>query len=310
MLFFHALAGIFGILLVVAIGWLLARKGWFSAESRSLLPRLVTVVSLPPCLAYTMVSSFKRDDLFQLFAGAFLPLALHFVMFGLAWLVGRVFGVQRRHFGLFCTCVSNSNTIFVGIPVNLALFGQSALPYVLLYYFASTIFLWTVSNYAICSDGEGGKHPSVSQIMHNIFSPPMLGFLAGMAIIIAGLPLPDFLLQAAKSLGDMTTPLALIYLGVMLHSMDLSGLRLDRDIVLGLAGRLVVFPLCMLFLVRSLPIPELMGKVFVIQSSLPVLMQAAILSAYHKTDPEYGALMVSLSTLLSVVTIPVFMVLL
>ena len=79
---------------------------------------------------------------------------------------------------------------------------------------------------------------------------------------------------------------------------------------LALVGRLVVSPLVVLLLVPLFPIPELMGKVFIMQASLPVLMQAAILSAYYRTDPEFGALMVSLSTLLSALTIPIYMTLL
>lgn len=53
-----------------------------------------------------------------------------------------------------------------------------------------------------------------------------------------------------------------------------------------------------------------MEKVFIIQSGLPCMMQISILSAYYKTDAEFGALMVSLSTILSVITIPIAMTLL
>ena len=45
MAFLHGLQGILGLLLVVAVGWLLAARGWFSAEMGTLLPRLVTRVA-------------------------------------------------------------------------------------------------------------------------------------------------------------------------------------------------------------------------------------------------------------------------
>ena len=51
-----------------------------------------------------------------------------------------------------------------------------------------------------------------------------------------------------------------------------------------------------------------MGKVFIIQASLPVMAQAAILSAHYHTDPEFGAQAVCLSTLLSMLTSPLYMV--
>ena len=133
MVFLHALGGIFGLLLVVAVGYALAWKGWFSTESQMLLPRLVTYVALPPFLMCTLLQSFDRDHLLHMLYGALLPFTSLIITFSLAWVVGRIVHVQRKHFGLFCACVSNSNTIFVGIPVNLALFGEESLPYVLLY---------------------------------------------------------------------------------------------------------------------------------------------------------------------------------
>ena len=125
MVFLHALGGIFGLLLVVAVGYALACKGWFSTESQMLLPRLVTYVALPPFLMCTLLQSFDRDHLLHMLYGALLPFTSLVITFSLAWVVGRIAHVQRKHFGLFCACVSNSNTIFVGIPVNLALFGEA-----------------------------------------------------------------------------------------------------------------------------------------------------------------------------------------
>lgn len=312
MLFLHALGGIFGLLLVVAVGYVLAWKGWFSTECQMLLPRLVTYVALPPFLMSTFLQSFDRDNLLHMLYGALLPFTSQILTFSLAWVVGRAVRVRRRHLGLFCACVSNSNTIFVGIPVNLALFGEESLPHVLLYYFASTIFFWTVGNYAISSDGksDGRERTRLGDNIRHIFSPPMLGFLTGLSLVLLNVELPRFLLDTARHLGNLTTPLALLFIGVSLQNMDLRHLRLDRDLALALLGRLVLSPLVVALLVPLFPIPELMAKVFIIQASLPVLMQAAILSAYYRTDPEFGALMVSLSTLLSAITIPICMCLL
>ena len=213
-------------------------------------------------------------------------------------------------------CVTLGLTTHAKIKRNALIFKAVCVPgyiaYVLLYYFASTIFFWTVGNYAISSDGcgDGRERTRLCDNIRHIFSPPMLGFLTGLALVMFKVDLPRFLLDAAKYLGNLTTPLALLFIGVTLQTMDLRRLKLDRDLVLALVGRLVVSPLVVLLLVPLFPIPELMGKVFIMQASLPVLMQAAILSAYYRTDPEFGALMVSLSTLLSALTIPIYMTLL
>jgi predicted permease len=59
---------------------------------------------------------------------------------------------------------------------------------------------------------------------------------------------------------------------------------------------------------RFFSLPPLMAKVFIIQSSLPVVSSAALLAGYHRSDVGYASVAVSLSTLLSLVTIPLYMV--
>lgn len=323
MVLLQAFGGVFSLLLVVGVGYVLAALGWFSPESRRLLPRLVTNVALPPFLLCTILRSFGREDLAHMLQGALLPLVAMVLMYALAWVTGRAARVDRRHFGLFCACVSNPNTIFIGIPVNMALFGEAAVPYVLLYYFASAAFFWTVGNYAISRDEraggsaarreEAGAVPAGSRLagrLKNIVSAPMLGFLAGFLLALLEVEPPRVILDAARLVGGLTTPLALIFIGVTLQGMELRRLHLTRDMLLALAGRMVASPLLMWALLPFFGLPELAGRVFVMQASLPVLMQVAILSGYYGTDPEFGSLMVSLSTLACAVTIPVWMVLL
>ncbi|MDE7370909.1 MAG: AEC family transporter [Desulfovibrio sp.] len=319
MVLLQAFGGVLSLLLVVGVGYVLAGRGWFPPAVRGLLPRLVTNVALPPFLMCTILRSFGREDLWHMLQGTLLPLLAMVLMYALAYVVGRAAGVERRHFGLFCACVSNPNTIFIGIPVNMALFGEEAVPYVLLYYFASTSFFWTVGNYAISRDerapgaaapqpaGEG--HPG-GRRRKALVSAPVFGFLAGVSLALLHVELPGFLLEAARLVGSLTTPLALIYIGVTLHEMDLRHLRVTRDMALALTGRMAVSPLLVWALLPLFGLPPLMGKVFVMQASLPVLMQVAILSGYYNTDPEFGSLMVSLSTLACAVTIPVYMLLL
>ena len=132
MVFLHALQGILSLQIIVSIAYVLARKGWFSPETQILLPRLVTTVALPSYLFYTITHSFGRDDLVHLIYGSIFPLFSILLTFAVALLVAKVTRVERRHFGLFCASFTTSNTVFIGLPVNLALFGDAAAPYVLL----------------------------------------------------------------------------------------------------------------------------------------------------------------------------------
>jgi malate permease and related proteins len=310
--FLHAVQGVLTLLLISAVGYFLAAKGWFNQQTEAVLPRLVNYVALPMFLIYSLVHAFHREDLGQLLYGASIPFLSMILCFFCSWLVGRFFKVNRQHIGVFHAAFVNSNSIFVGLPVTLALFGETALPYTLLYFFANTTFFWTVGNYSLSQDSAGQKKVSLFSMgtLKKIFSGPMIGFLAAIFLILTGLSLPGFFMDAAHYLGNMTTPLALIFIGVTLHKLDLRKIRLNADIVWVLLGRFVVSPLMICALSVFLPMPLLMFKVFIIMASLPAMAQIVVLSSFYRADSEYAAVVVSLSTLLSIVTIPVYMMLL
>ena len=89
-------------------------------------------------------------------------------------------------------------------------------------------------------------------------------------------------------MGNLTTPLALIFTGICLYKMDLRHLHLSRDLVLALLGKLVICPLILAGMLHFVELPELMEKVFIIQAGLPCMMQISILGAVYKTDAPFG----------------------
>lgn len=305
----HAIEGVLTLLVIGAVGYILARGKWFSPDSKLLLPKLVTVVSLPPYMIYNISNSMTRDELLHLVYGSVVPFISISLAFGASILIARLIKTGQKRRGIFCTSFTASNTVFIGIPVNIALFGEEALPYVLLYYFANTIFFWTIGNYLVASGGEGPKPKILSKAtFRQIVSPPLLGLFIGVTLVLCGLKLPPFLNSAAMHLGALTTPLAIMILGIILQGMPLKSIRLDLDLLFVMFGRFIFSPLTIMLLAHFFPLPPLMYKVFVIQASLPVIASVAMLATYYKSDAEFGAVSVSATTLFSIITIPIFMV--
>jgi len=311
MVLLHAIEGVLTLILMGIVGCILAHRGWFTAETKALLPKMVNYVSLPFFLLYSLINAFHRDDLVHLIYGAVVPFLAMVMCFVLSLFLGKVLRINKKHLGIFHASFTTSNSIFVGLPVTLALFGEKALPYTLLYFFANTTFFWTIGNYSMSLDSGTAKTKLFSYgTLKRIFSGPIIGFLTALLLILFEIPLPEFFMNAAHYLGNMTTPLALIFIGVTLYGMDLRKTKFNRDLLWVLLGRFVISPLSISLVAFFLPIPDLMYKVFIIMASLPVMVQVVVLSSFYKTDTEYATLIVSVSTLLSVLTIPLYMVIL
>lgn len=307
----HAISGVLTLILMGAIGSYLAKIGWINATNKGLFPKLVTTVSLPLFFIYNITHAFSHDQLLNLITGSIVPFISIGICFILSVFLGKFMSTKGRR-GIFQSTFTTSNTIFVGLPVTMALFGEEAIPYTLLYFFANTTFFWTLGNACIQADSKEFSYQQMFTLktLKRIFSPPILGFLTSLIILILDIPLPKFFMDTAFYMGNLTTPLAIIFIGVTLYSMGLKKIRFDLGLIGICFGRFIIAPLSMYLLSFIFPMPELMFKVFFIMASLPAMIQTVVLASLYDTDTEYATLVVSATTLLSIITIPIYMVIL
>jgi len=308
MVFLHAVEGVISILIMVAVGYALTWKGWFNSETAKLIPKLVNYVALPPYMLWSLMNTFDKGKLEHMIYGMAVPLLSMAITFIIGVGISILLKVPPGRKGTFRAVYFASSAVFVGVPVNAALFGESSIQYVLLYFLANALMFWTIGNYSISTDGQGPPAKILSlTTLKNIFSAPLVGFLFAITLILLEIRVPDFLFNTAKSLGGMTTPLSLMFIGIVMFSVDLKKLRLTKDLIAVLFGRFVVSPVAVLLVASFFPLPELMKKVFVIQAALPAISQTTLMTSFYGGDSEYAATLVSLTTLVSMLAIPIYM---
>jgi predicted permease len=308
MIIFHTIESIFSIVLMIITGYVLTNKGWFNEEASRLFSRIITNIALPAYMIWNLMSTFNKDGLLHLAAGLIVPFSSMLACYAVGYMVSKVLKVKSGRQGTFRSMFFVSNTIFIGLPVNLALFGEESVPYVLLYYIANTSLFWTIGVSGIGNDGTAGKDSvSVIEVGKKIFSPPLLGFLLAIALILCNINLPHFILDTCKYLGNMTTPLSMLFIGIAIWGVKLKNIKISKDMIGVFLGRFVISPLIVMAITYIMPLPLLMKKVFIIQAMLPVMTQTAIVAKSYQADAEYAAIMTAVTTIAAIAVIPVYM---
>ena len=308
-IFLRSISGILVILGMILVGFVIGEKGWFDDKSRGLLAKLVTQVALPCYMLYTITQRFTAADLLIMLPALRFPALSMVILLGIATGVARIFAVRQDRRGLFISMFFNSNTIFVGLPINQALFGDASIPYVLIYYMCNTTFFWTLGTYLIQRDGEGEAQFDLKTSLKKVFSPPLMGFLLGLVFVMLQIKMPAFLASDLQYLGNLTTPLSMIFIGLSVSHVGVKQLVLGKDQLLILLGRFLVAPLLMASIVYWVPLPSLMKQVFIIQSAMPVMTNAPVVARLYGADSDYAAVMVTETTLATMVVIPILMLL-
>ena len=306
----HGLEGIFEVLFIIAIGVALTKKGWFGSDMSAVFSKLVMKVSLPLYMLCQMEKDFTHDSLIRIAPDLILPFASIFLAYIVGRIAAKVLHIRRERQGVFVTCFFIANTIFIALPVNLALFGTQSVPSVMLYYMANTTMFWTLGIYHIVNDSQGGKGnmPLFSaQTIKKVFSPPLMGFLIGLVFVLANIKLPNFLLTSFQYVGNMATPMSLLVIGIEMAGISLSDIHWDRDVVGALIGRFLVCPACVLALLPFIPVTPMSAQVFTMQASMPAMTQMTVVAKSIGADVRYSTQVTFITVVMGIVVIPLYM---
>ncbi|MDV7719788.1 AEC family transporter [Pediococcus ethanolidurans] len=306
-IFIHSIQGVIIIIVMIAIGYILSWRKWFDENSSRLIAKLVTQIALPAYMISTITHDFTAKKLLSTLPDLRFPVLSMLILFALAAVLYRVMQIKEQHRGLFESMFLNSNTVFIGLPVNMALFGNRSLPYVLVYYMANTTIFWTLGVWLIQRDGTTSEKFNLKTTLGKIFSPPLLGFIVGVLLVIFHIQLPQFVLTDCQYIGGLTIPLSMFFIGIAIQRAGIQNVTIDRDSLGVLSGRFIFAPVLMTLLVLPMPVPVLMKQVFILQSAMPVMTNAPVVAKLYHADEKYAAIMVTETTLLSLAVIPLLM---
>lgn len=312
-LFLTSITSIIPIIAIIVLGYILQVRGWFGDDFGPNLSRLIMNVALPASIFVSVMKYLTLDKLISLSGG----LLYTFVAFILGYMVAYVavilFKVRPGRRGTMINTFVNANTIFIGLPLNAALFGDQALPYFLIYYITNTISTWTLGVYLMTSDSKSGQSKETTKFdWKKLLPAPLVGFLVALLFLILRIPIPDFATNTLTYVGNIVTPLSLIYIGIVLAKAGLNTIAFDKDTIVTLVGRFILAPLIMLLVLKFFAsnMAAVEFKTFMIQSATPALAVLPILANQGKGDVEFSTNVVTLSTVLFIVVIPILQTLL
>ena len=240
--FLHSLNCVLILLLLAGAGYWTAHKGWYDAQSTALIAKLVTFMSLPAYLFSSVMEKLDHDELISLAGSMVIPFLTVWLCFFVSRIIVKVCKVEHVHAGTFSSAFTATNNMFIGVPVSIALFGDEAIVPTLLYFFANTTFFWTMGNFLEAMDGIAAEKKAAPKVLSlatvkRVFSPPLCGFLLAILLILLDLRLPEAFMTAAKYMGGITSPLALIFIGIMIYRIGVRNIRITKDLGLVLLGR-------------------------------------------------------------------------
>lgn len=285
------------IFILVAVGMLLRKINILDSTGRKYITSLLINVILP-C---NIVQSFMLEMNEEILRSTLAVLVMAFSIQIFSWLFGKVAYTKveerRRKVMQYGTMCSNGG--FMGNPVVEGIFGAQGLMYASVYLIPLRLFMWSAG--LSCFTKTTWKETLRKLAVHPCIVAVWIGFF----FMGTGLSLPAGASDALRYLSNCTLPISMLAIGTILAEVNLKTV-IEKDVLWYCVIRLLFLPGLTLLACRLFDFNKLVTGVCVILACMPAGSTTAILADKYNGDAAFASKIVMMSTLLSMLTIPLF----
>ena len=277
-------------------GFCISRAGIIREDNRTVLVRLLMDVAMP----MMVLDAFNRPTTREEILSSVWVIVISLLGCVITGLIGLMLWKNqpknRKKVLMYASMFSNAGN--AGLPIISLVFGPVGVFYASMYLIPPRILQWTVGLGLFVKPEKGGWVKNV------LLNPMVVMIYIGAFLMATQWQIPGVFGTAISNLGDMTAPLSMILIGATLAHIDWKML-MDRSVLVTSLFRLIVFPLLFAVALKLCRVDELTMNICVILLAMPVASNTAAMAERYGGDYVFASACVSVSTLLSILTVPV-----
>ena len=289
---------IFFLFLLIGIGFGARKYRILNTSSVHTISHILVNVALPALTISSMQVPLTDRTIGITESTLAIAVAYYLAAFGASILICHFLPSTGPEKGVFQFMLVFPNVGFMGIPVSMAILGPGSLFYVILFNLPFNFLVFTMGVYLIAR-GRAGRFD-----LRVLLTPGLIASVLGLALFLGGFVIPYPADAALDWIGKSTTPLAMLVVGALLATLPVSRLTGDRRIAVIVLFRLLFLPLLAFLLLVPFIHDQLLLGAVVLLIAMPVAANTVLLSEEYKVDATLASQGVFLSTMMSLLTIP------
>lgn len=294
--------------LLIIVGYIVGKVGIVSPSGQKELSALVLNVTMPATIILAFQLEYTKARFLTSLKIMAIVGAAYVVMIILSKFLSRFYKVSDNQRDIIEIAGVLPNTSFIGFPIVLSILGKEALFFAVLGAgFLFEVVAWTYGAYII--HRSSGQDFSKNLVKDILLSPGILAILIGFGLFITSITIPEPLNTTMELMSQATSPLAMIVVGILLSRTNIKECVADLKLYLIALTKLLLFPLGIYFVLNLLGFRGMELIIPVIMMGMPTAAYVAIFSADAGNDANLASQIVFVSSLLSLVTIPILVML-
>ena len=295
-MFVEVLTQIIILMILILVGFTLGKIKILCERSVSVITEIILWVVTPCVIIKSFVRKFDWAQLKSFLIIVVATLAMHLVYILISRLCFRKGKVETLR--VLQAGAIFSNCGYMALPLQQSILGDDGVFYCSAFVAIFNLITWSYGIYLMSGDK---KYISAKKLVLN---PGMIGITIGLIIFLLSIPVHKVIYEPVAHFAALNTPLPMLVIGYYLSKSDVSQVVKNYKAWVSMALRLIVFPL---LTIGGLWAAGIRGSVLVslaISSCAPIATITTMFSSKFKDDTELSAGLVSLSTILSLITMP------
>ncbi|HML38889.1 MAG TPA: AEC family transporter [Bacillota bacterium] len=300
-LIFAKILSVFGISLFGYIG---NKLKWFPEESTKYFSLLLVNITSPCLVIYSMSQEeLTKETLSSVVQTAGFMLLALIITTVISILCLKIMRAPMADRGVYRFLLVLTNCGFMGFPLSLAVFGKKGLFLMIIANAVFTFYAYSVGVIMLVSGSKSGL--TVKTAAKSLVSIPVVTSIIGILIFIFGISLPSLLTNFLEMVGNITVPLSMIIIGIQLAESKAMEILTNRHLFEIIILKLIAIPAALFGIFLLIPVNPFVLCLVVFAMSMPSAAISPVLSELHGVNARLAAQGVFITTLFSLISIPV-----
>ncbi len=286
----------------ILVGFISGKTGYLPISTKDAISKVIVNITLPFFIVDSLLSKIITMEMFK---GAFVAAIAAVVTIGVMYCVGflfaKIFKLKEPTKTLYAVLTCFGNVGFLGYPLAYTIYGEEAMFYAVIYGTINNLLFWSAGVYLI---SKSSGHEKTKDSLKKLFNPNTITFLVCIPLMLLGVKLPELLGNIVKNIGSLTTYLSMIFIGMILATVNIKRLKQCTVMLVSVLLKMIVAPIVAAAILIKLNIPPLVCGAIIMQIAMPAQTVSSIVTNDLGSDAQYSAAYIFVSTLCALFTIP------
>ncbi len=294
---------VISLFIMILVGVYGNKKKIISTEMTKGLTDILIEIALPIMIVTSFIFTYDNTIKSNLVSTFYYSIVTYIMVIAISYLVLLPIKKDKKTILHFANVFTNTG--YVGFPILNSIYGPEGVIYGSIFNMFFVIFLWTYG--LILFKGDFEKQNLKRDIKGLLLNPSIIAVIIGIIIMVFNIQLPRSLLSSMKSIGNTTGPLSMIIIGGIISKVNIKTYLKDWTIYYGIIIKLIIIPIIIYLVFLIVGISSKAINAVIIMTAMPASAMTSILAEKYNKEKEYAAILVSVTTLLSLITVPLLL---